>query len=287
MTREEGRERKRTLRRLARDLKGAKQVCMSVVVLMSMLNYLKKPTWTIISIMSIGNGASSLSNRVSYFLDIRGPSMTLDTACSSSLVALHLAREALRTGEIEQAIVAGSNINCHPEKYKAFCAMDAFSKQGELKPFDQEADGYIPAEGVAALLVKRLDKAIADRDIIQGVIKGTAVKHGGYSGGPTVPNVEEQAAVMVAAWQDADIEAETLSYYEAHGTGTRLGDPLEIQALKKALKTKTDKQTVCGIGTVKANIGHTEATAGLAGVLKVLMMMRYIRRYPFCRGCDN
>ena len=222
-----------------------------------------------------GNGASFLSNRVSYVLDLKGPSMTLDTACSSSLVALHLACGALRKGDIDQALVAGTNINCHPMKYHTFCAMGALSEHNELRPFDQAADGYIPGEGIAVLLLRRLDEAMAAGDVIHGVIKGTAVKHGGYSGGPTVPNVEEQTETMIAAWKDAGIKGKTLSYYEAHGTGTRLGDPLEIQAVKKALETPNSKPSACAVGTVKANMGHTEATAGLAGVIKVLLMMKH------------
>ena len=223
----------------------------------------------------LGNSNSSLSNRVSYALDLKGPSLTLDTACSSSLVALDLACKSLRQKETDIALVGGVNLSLHPQKYDLFCKMEAFSKSGLLNPFDEQADGYIPGEAIAVVLVKRLSDAIRDNDSIHGVVKGIAIKHGGYTGGPTVPNYEVEKAVMLEAWRDGDISGESLSYYEAHGTGTKLGDPLEINALKAAFSDQTHKKDFCAIGTVKANIGHSEATAGLAGVIKVLLMFRH------------
>ncbi|MBV7338445.1 polyketide synthase dehydratase domain-containing protein [Chloroflexi bacterium TSY] len=195
--------------------------------------------------VGMANANSALANRISYTLDLTGPSLTVDTACSSSLVALHLGCEALCNGDIEQALVGGVNLSLHPEKYKTFCAMGALSTGGVLRPFDERADGYIPGEGIAMLVLKPLTQALVDSHHIYGIIKGTAVRHGGYSGGPTVPNVEEQTEVMRAAWHAGNIPAHTLSYYEAHGTGTRLGDPLEIQAIKKALAQGGEQTGAC------------------------------------------
>ena len=226
-----------------------------------------------------GNSNSSLSNRISYVLDLIGPSLTLDTACSSSLVALHLACASLRRRETELCLVGGVNLSLSPGKYLTFCEMGALSKKSMITPFDEVADGYIPGEGIACILLKPLAKALKDNDQIYGVIKGSSVAHGGYSGGPTVPNPKQQTQVMMNAWEDAQVNPETISYYEAHGTGTALGDPLEINALKQAFSKYTKKTGFCHIGTIKANIGHTEATAGLAGVIKVLLMMRY-RQIP-------
>ncbi len=225
--------------------------------------------------LGIGNARSSLANRVSYFLDIGGPSMTIDTACSSSLVALDLACQALRAGRCSQALVGGVNLSLHPSKYLMFCAMHAFSTSGHIAPFDEAADGYVPGEGIAAILLKPLSQAIADRDIIHGVIKGTYVNSGGKSSGPTVPNLQKETDVLVQAWKDANIDPQEISYFEAHGTGTKIGDPLEFNAAKEAFAKFTDKRQFCAMGTIKGNLGHTEATAGLAGVIKVLLQMRH------------
>ena len=232
--------------------------------------------------LGTGNSNSTLSNRVSYFLDLKGPSMTLDTACSSSLVALDLACRALRDNVCEQALVGGVNLSLSPAKYLSFCAMKAFSLSGSLNPFDEKADGYLPGEGIAALLLKSLKSALRDGDNIHGVIKGSSVNFGGKSPGPTVPSSNQETAVLLKGWRESRINPESITYFEAHGTGTKLGDPLEINAIKRAFDQFTQKHHFCAIGTIKANIGHTEATAGLAGVIKVLLQMKHqmIPRLP-------
>ena len=229
--------------------------------------------------LTAGSGYSDLSNRVSYVLDLNGPSLTVDTTCSSSLVALDLACESLRNQKTEMCLVGGVNLSLSSAKYLSFCAMSAFSKKSVITPFDENADGYIPSEGIACVLLKPLVEALQDKDHVYGVVKGIGITHGGFSGGPTIPNPKQQTQVMLNAWEDAKINPETISYYEAHGTGTQVGDPLEINALKKAFAQYTQKTEYCYLGTVKANIGHTEATAGLAGVIKVLLMMKH-RQIP-------
>jgi acyl transferase domain-containing protein/acyl carrier protein/SAM-dependent methyltransferase len=222
-----------------------------------------------------GNSNSMLSNRASFFFDLTGPCLTLDTACSSSLVAVHLAMQALRRGECDMAIAGGVNLNLSPAKYLNFCAIGAFSRSGEIRPFSGNADGYLPGEGVAALLLKPLTAALRDGDRIHGVLRGSAVRCAGRSAGPTVPNPALETATLVDAWHNAQIAPDTLTYLEAHGTGTKLGDPLEINAIRRAFATFTQKTSFCHLGTVKANFGHTEATAGVAGIIKTLLQMRH------------
>lgn len=222
-----------------------------------------------------GNSNSMLSNRVSFCFDLTGPCMTLDTACSSSLVALHLASQAVRRGECEMAIAGGVSLNLSPSKYLNFCAIGAFSQSGEIRPFSTHADGYLPGEAVAAVLLKPLDAALRDGDRIHGVLRGSAVRCAGRSAGPTVPNPRIETETMVDAWRASGIVPESITYLEAHGTGTRIGDPLEVNAIKRAFAEFTGKTGFCHVGTVKANIGHTEAAAGLAGVIKTLLQFRH------------
>lgn len=223
----------------------------------------------------INNGNSSLANRMSYFFNLTGPSMMVDTACSASLVALHLACQSLKLGECQYAIASGVNLSLSEHKYLTFCSMNAFSRSDQLNPFDESADGYLPGEGIASLLLKPLAKAMTDSDLILGVIKGSAVNAAGMASGPTVPNPEQETQVMIEAWTKSNINPETISYFEAHGTGTKVGDPLEVNAIKKAFSTFTEKKQFCALGTIKSNIGHTEATAGIAGVIKLLLQMRH------------
>ena len=222
-----------------------------------------------------GNSNSMLSNRVSFCFDLTGPCMTLDTACSSSLVALHLASQALQRGECEMAIAGGVNLNLSPSKYLNFCAIGAFSQSGEIRPFSSHADGYLPGEAVAAVLLKPLNAALRDGDRIHGVLRGSSVRCAGRSAGPTVPNPRIETETMVGAWRASGVAPDTITYLEAHGTGTRIGDPLEVNAIKRAFAEFTGKTGFCYVGTVKANIGHTEAAAGLAGVIKTLLQFRH------------
>ena len=222
---------------------------------------------------------SSLSTSVSYHFDLRGGSIPVDNACASSLTALHLACQAIRNGEIDMAVIGGLNVLVSPLHYVNFARMQALSPTGRCHTFDSKADGYVPGEGVVSLLIKPLSRALADGNKIHGVIKGSAINHVGKSNNPTSPRPELQTGLLIDAWTAARINPEDISYIEAHGTGTVLGDPIEINALKKAFKQYTDKKGFCAIGSTKAHTGHLEGAAGLAGVIKVLLMMRH-RRIP-------
>ena len=224
----------------------------------------------------IATGSGTIAaNRISFWFDFKGPSLMFNTACSSSLVALHAACVALRNGECAMAFVGGSNLLLSSWHYRYFSAIRALSPTGRCHSFDARADGYVPGECVATLLLKPLAQALAEGDPIHGVIKGSAALHGGYTPSLTAPSVAGEENVIVQAWQNAAIDPRTLSYIEAHGTGTRLGDPIEINALKRAFARYTDDRGFCHIGSVKANIGHTEGAAGIAGVLKVLQQMKH------------
>lgn len=223
----------------------------------------------------------SIANRISYFLDFQGPSITLDTACSASLSALHMACESIRRGESRYALVSGVNLSLHPNKYLALAQMGFTSVKGKCHSFGSESDGYVPAEGVGTLLLKPVKKARADGDHIYGVIKATSVNHGGKTHGYTVPNPLAQSHLIMDALRKAQLTPTDISYIEAHGTGTPLGDPIEIQGLCNAFSISTSsEQQYCSIGTVKSNIGHAEAAAGIAGITKVLLQLQYKMLVP-------
>ncbi len=224
--------------------------------------------------MATGMG-SIAANRISFWFDFKGPSLMFNTACSSSLVALHAACVSLRYGECDMAFVGGSNLLLSSWHYRYFSAISALSPTGRCHTFDTKADGYVPGECVATLLLKPLSKALADGDPIQGVIKGAAALHGGYTPSLTAPSVAGEENVILQAWQNAGIDPRSLSYIEAHGTGTKLGDPIEVNALKRAFGRFTQDQYFCHLGSAKANIGHVEGAAGIAGVLKVLQQMHH------------
>ncbi|BCD97036.1 HAD-IIIC family phosphatase [Marinagarivorans cellulosilyticus] len=221
-----------------------------------------------------GNALTMLANRPSFYLDLKGPSLPLDTACSASLVAVNAALQALRNDECEMAFVAGTNLLLSPLHYRYFCAIGALSKSGNSFPFDSRADGYLPGEAVGAVLLKPLEKAKRDGDEIHAVIKSAAVNHGGYSASFTAPNVSQEAAVIKKALYAGGIPAESISYIEAHGTGTSLGDPIEVQGLKQAFKGVNTDIAQCALGTTKAHIGHAEGAAGIAGLIKVILAMK-------------
>jgi len=229
-----------------------------------------------------GSALSLLANRLSYFYDLKGPSHTVDTACSSSLFALHHAVAAIRSGDCEQALVGAANLLCSPTNSIAYYRAGMLSPTGSCRTFDQAADGYVRGEGGAMLLLKPLAMALADGDAIYGLVKGTAVNHGGQAASLTAPKPEAQAAVIEAAWQTADLALESIGYIEAHGTGTRLGDPVEIYGLiegfarlYRARGEAWPGKRQCGLGTVKTNVGHLEGAAGLAGLIKVLLAIQH------------
>lgn len=227
-----------------------------------------------------GNFFASIANRVSYHFNLRGPSIALDTLCSSSLTAIHLACESLRRGEIDIALAGGVNVTIHPSKYFNLSSGKFASSDGRCRSFGEGGDGYVPGEGVGAILLKPLSKAIADGDYIYAVIKKTSINHGGKTNGVTVPNPNAQSELIAETLTSVGIDPRTISYIEAHGTGTALGDPIEIAGLTKAFRKVTSKQysrdtQYCAIGSVKSNIGHLESAAGIAGITKVLLQMKH------------
>ncbi|MFJ1268719.1 SDR family NAD(P)-dependent oxidoreductase [Legionella lytica] len=222
----------------------------------------------------------SIANRISYFLDINGPSFVVDTACSSSLAAIHLACESIVRGECAMAIAGGVNLSLHPSKYHFLGSFNFMSEQGRCTSFAEGGTGYVPAEGVGSVLLKPLDAALADNDTIYGVIKGSSMNHGGKTSGYTVPNPNAQAAVILQALKTANINPRTISYIEAHGTGTSLGDPIEIRGLQEAFESYSQDTQYCAIGSVKSNIGHLESAAGISQLAKVLLQMRHQQLAP-------
>jgi acyl transferase domain-containing protein len=217
----------------------------------------------------------SVANRVSFKLNLNGPSMPIDTMCSSSLTALHEACEHLFRDECELAVTGGVNLYLHPSGYVGLSRLQMLSDDGKCRSFGRGGNGFVPGEGVGALVLKRLDDAERDNDRIHAVIRATSVNHGGTTNGYTVPNPVAQGDLIRRALDKAGIDASTVSYVEAHGTGTALGDPIEINGLKRAFSDDTRDTQFCAIGSVKSNIGHAEAAAGVAGVCKVVLQMRH------------
>lgn len=217
-----------------------------------------------------GTLPNSASGRISYTFGLKGPSMAIDTACSSSLVCIHQAVTQLMAGHCDIALAAGVNLILRAEAHVSFTQLGALSASGRCRSFDEAADGYIRSEGGAVIVLKRLADAKRDRDHIWGVIKGTAVNHNGHGGGFTVPNGISQQKLIQDALIRSGLNIDDIDYIEAHGSGTKLGDPLEISALNEVFK---DRARPLYIGCVKSNIGHTEAAAGLAGICKVLLAM--------------
>nr|WP_255298241.1 SDR family NAD(P)-dependent oxidoreductase [Brevibacillus dissolubilis] len=230
--------------------------------------------------IALSGNPSAIANRVSYFCNFHGPSVAVDTMCSSSLTALHFAAQSLQKGECELAIAGGVNLSLHPNKYLMLAQGRFASSKGRCESFGEGGDGYVPGEGVGAVLLKPLSKAVADGDQIYGIIKGTAINHGGKTNGYTVPNPNAHANVISRALTEAGINPRTISYIEAHGTGTSLGDPIEIAGLNKTFKEYTTDKQFCAIGSAKSNIGHAESAAGIAGLTKVLLQLKYQQLVP-------
>ncbi|WP_116811138.1 SDR family NAD(P)-dependent oxidoreductase [Steroidobacter cummioxidans] len=222
----------------------------------------------------------SIANRVSYFFDFQGPSMPIDTACSSSLVAIHLACESLRKRECQVAIAGGVNMYLHPAKYHSLCDRRMLALGGKCRSYGAGDDGFVPGEAIGSLVLKPLNEALRDGDHIYAVVAGSAYDHSGRSNGYSAPNPNSQASVIARALEKAQIHPETIGYIEGHGTGTQLGDSLEIAALAQAFKKQTDKRQFCPVGSVKANLGHSESAAGVAGVTKILLQMRHQQLAP-------
>jgi acyl transferase domain-containing protein/enoyl-CoA hydratase/carnithine racemase len=230
--------------------------------------------------MGFASNLSSIANRVSYVLNLHGPSLAVDTMCSSSLTAIHLACQDLKLGHTDLALAGGVNISIHPNKYLMLSAGQFISGDGHCQSFGEGGDGYIPGEGVGVVVLKRLADAERDGDLIHAVIRGSALSHGGRTHGYTVPNPQAQASAVRQALRESGIDARAISYIEAHGTGTKLGDPIEIAGLQKVFREHTEATGFCLIGSAKSNIGHCEAAAGIAGLSKVLLQMRHAQIVP-------
>ncbi|WP_159424552.1 SDR family NAD(P)-dependent oxidoreductase, partial [Arachnia propionica] len=228
--------------------------------------------------VSVNGNLASVANRVSYHLNLGGPSMAVDTLCSSSLTAIELACTALRTGSIDVAVAGGVNLSLHPAKYLALSSTKFGSTKGRCESFGAGGDGYVPGEGVGAVILKPLAKALADGDAIRGVIKSVAINHGGRTNGYTVPSPVAQSEAILTAVERAEIDPRAVGYIEAHGTGTRLGDPVEVRGLIRAFPD-APKGSIA-LGSVKSNIGHCEAAAGIAGLTKVLLQLQHRTLVP-------
>lgn len=226
------------------------------------------------SYAQIGSTLSLLSNRISYALNLQGPSLSVDTACSSSLVALHQACLSLKNGDCDQAIVAGANIMFRPENPIGMCKAGMLAPDGRSKAFDARGDGYGRGEGVGVVVLRRLSNAVENGDAIYAHVRGTGVNQDGRSEGITVPSVAAQTALATEVLTKSNVRPEQIVYIEAHGTGTAVGDPIEISALGAAIGKMRDCASPCYVGSVKPNIGHLEAAAGIAGFIKSCLILR-------------
>ncbi|HBV98892.1 MAG TPA: hypothetical protein DEF36_17880, partial [Desulfotomaculum sp.] len=227
-----------------------------------------------------GNLNSFIPARVSYFLNLLGPNMAIDTACSSSLVAVHQACKSIQSGESELALAGGVCIITTPATHISTSNGEMLSRDGKCKTFDNSADGFVPGEGVGVVALKALAKAIEDGDHIYGIIKGSRVNQDGKTNGITAPSSNSQAQLEAEVYETFGINPESISYVEAHGTGTKLGDPIEVSALTRSFRRHTEKKQYCAIGSVKTNIGHGLAAAGIAGLIKVLLCMKHNKIVP-------
>lgn len=222
----------------------------------------------------------SVANRISYCLNLSGPSLSVDTACSSSMTALYLACEAIYRGECSGAIVGGVNLDLHQSKFDINSFGGALSPDGVCRTFGKGANGYVAGEGVGTIFIKPLKQAEKDGDHIHGVIKSVSVNHGGRTSGYMVPDPKAQGNLIGTALEKANIDARSVGYIEAHGTGTELGDPIEISGLQNAFKKYNVDNQTCAVGSVKTNIGHLEAAAGVVGIHKVLLQMKHKKLVP-------
>jgi acyl transferase domain-containing protein/thioesterase domain-containing protein/NADP-dependent 3-hydroxy acid dehydrogenase YdfG len=229
---------------------------------------------------------ASIANRVSYHFNFHGPSIALDTMCSSSLTAIHLACDSLKKGECQMAVAGGVNVTIHPHKYLQLSQSKFLSSDGKCRSFGEGGDGYVPGEGVGAVFLKPLRQAIEDGDHIYAVIRGSALNHGGKTNGYTVPNPNAQGDLIIETLEAANINPREISYLEAHGTGTALGDPIEISGLMKAYHQYTNDRQYCSIGSVKSNVGHLESAAGIAGITKILLQMQHRQLVPSLHSAE-
>lgn len=225
-----------------------------------------------------GNINPVITGRISYLMDFKGPNMLIDSACSSSLVAVHLACNALRNEECELAIAGGVKINLLPIKGEVEIGIESASNQ--TRTFDMNADGTVWGEGSAAVLLKPYYKAVKDGDDIYGVVKASMINQDGASIGITAPNRKAQEELLLKTWRKAKINPENISYIEVHGTGTKLGDPIEIDAITRAFRSYSKKNQFCGVGSIKTNYGHLDSCAGIIGLIKTLLIIKHKKILP-------
>lgn len=219
------------------------------------------------------NQVSMMASRIAYTFDLKGPSMVIDTACSSSLVSLHIACEKIRNGECDMALAGGASIMMTPLSNGLSIGFE--SSEYKTRAFADNSSGTAVGEGVCAILLKSLKQAKIDGDSIYAVIKGSAINQDGRSQGIAAPNYLAQSEVIIRAWKNAGVTADDISYIEAHGTGTQLGDPIEIKGINHAFMSKSTAMQVCGIGSLKTNIGHLNEASGMSGVLKIILMLKH------------
>ncbi|MGL6097870.1 MAG: beta-ketoacyl synthase N-terminal-like domain-containing protein, partial [Fimbriiglobus sp.] len=232
--------------------------------------------------LALGTAPALLANRVSFLLDFRGPSESVDTACSSALVAVHRAARSILSGECELAIAGAVSLMLSPRTFVSTSRLGVLSPDGRCMTFDHRANGYVKGEGVGVVVLKSLEKAIADGDPIRGVLIGTGENHGGRANSMTAPNPTAQADLIAGVIGRAGVDPETITYIEAHGTGTELGDPVEVSGLVEAFRKATNGRPLarpgfCGLGAVKTNVGHLEPASGMAGLMKVLLALKHGR----------
>ena len=225
-----------------------------------------------------GTAHSVAAGRIAYLLGTQGPCLSVDTACSASLAAVHLAAQSLRAGECEMALAGGVNLLLSPQGTIYFSRLRAMSADGRCKAFDESADGYVRSEGCGVVVLKSLRRARQDGDRVLAVLRGSAMNQDGRSNGLTAPNGPAQERVIAQALAQAGLAPDQVGYVEAHGTGTPLGDPIELRALGRALARRADRPLL--VGSVKTNIGHSEAAAGVAGLIKAVLMLRHGRIPP-------
>jgi 3-oxoacyl-(acyl-carrier-protein) synthase/acyl carrier protein len=223
----------------------------------------------------MGNTASILPARAAYYLNLKGPALAIDTACSSSLAAIHLACESIRRGTCELSAAGGVMISTTPLFHTLAGKSGMLSRTGQCKAFDDTADGFVPGEGVGVVVLKLLSRALQDKHHIYGIIKGSGMNHNGKTLGISAPSAPAQTALECELYDRFNINPETIGYVETHGTGTPLGDPIEVNALTDAFRKYTREKQFCALGSVKTNIGHTLAAAGAASVIKVLLAFKY------------
>lgn len=234
----------------------------------------------------VGQISNMISARISHQFDLKGPSILINTACSGSLVAIHQACDSIRSGDSEMAIAGGVFVSLHPNIQRSFKEAGVISPKGKMRVFDQDADGIVLGEAASLVLLKNYNQALKDGDNILGIIRGSAVNNDGHTMGVTTPNLQAQKDVIRSVINKSGVNPENIGYYEAHGTGTLLGDPIEIKAATDVFREYTSSSQYCAVGSVKSNLGHSLSASGLTGFVKVLQMLSHKKLIPTI-NCDN